>query len=563
MAHRDQRLGAIPPASHSPFDAPGSAQDAPASDGTALSAFPRLLFYNWKLSILCLLAGMAVSFLLFGLWWPYWWIADMDTFLAYQGLLFNDGLPQEFFDHPAYLSYLSLGAWYWLLHGLGLLPVDALSSLPPATDATAFNHAWQQLIAWGRVLSLLIAAIYVTTFAILVRRLFADWRLAILAATALAYSGGIAMHFRVIRTELLSSALATTALLLALIVAREPKLRHRALFLVASGLCAALAVVDKVQAIFVVLLIPLIALFFGTPADESDARADVRRGEWASTLMLLILAVATTLPALALIWIGIESGRAVYHPIGGGLAGTYQWLIAGFVVLAMIVYAKIWRTSFVETIAALAAIALGVNIGILSLLLSYNLQNIMATANPIEHMFTFAAWSLPALSNEPQIISGTLIATLFKGLGRALAAHTFVLHTSPRPTLLLEWFAIAGGIVAWRHGERRLPLQIAVLVISVWGLDTLFTLRGLKLEYFAYSDPLLILAAALVATRIRADQVSLRAQRVTLGLLALTIIWAHAEPVKTTLSHRTAQETCSFYPHYVSRVTFPFCLPPS
>jgi hypothetical protein len=522
-------------------------------------AVANILFHGWKSSIAALVAGMAVSVFLFGFWMPYWRIADQDMILAYQGLLFNDGRAQEYFDHTGYLSYLTLGAWFRLLHWLGLLPVHALSELPPASDVAAFDRAWQHLVEAGRVLSLIFGAAFVWVYAALMRRLVGDWRIAIIAAIALAYSGGIAMHIRMMRTELLSSGLVTSALLLVLVAARVPGVRRHAMIALA-GLCASLAVAAKVQAMLPALAIPMLALAFGEDAQAAGDHGSGRGGakRWAAAV-IAAAALAVAYPAAALLWQGIAAGVTVYRPLGGGLSGVYQGLVALWVVGAMLAYARAWPVGAADTLAAMGAVALGVGLGLLSLYLRYDVHNVTADANPIEHMFAYAASGSSPLVSEPQVLSGVLFVTLAQGLGRALAMHSFVLSTSARPTLLLEWFAIAGAIVLWRRGERKLPLQVGLLVLIVWGLDAVFTLRGLQLAYFAYTDPLLILAAALVLARFPELRTQRWAQNAALGLLVVYVVWAHIEPVKAVFRHNTAQEACAWLPGHISRVQFPFC----
>jgi hypothetical protein len=529
---------------------------APSASSRALDLF----FYSWRTSIACILAGMLVSVLLFGLAMPYWRTADQDLILAYQGLLFNDGLPQEYFDHTGYLSYLLIGLWYKLLHAVGLLPVHAVSEMPPLSATAAFEAAWQSLIALGRVLSLIIGGVFVALFAHLVRRLVGDWRIAVLAGLALAWSSGIAMHLRIMRTELLSSLLVTSALLLVLIATSEAR-RARLVLLALAGLAVALAVVAKLQAIFPALAIPVIALAFGQRADAPPASA---MRAWGPALLLAVAAAVAAVPAAGLLLHGLNAiGQTTigYRPLGGGLGGGgYQGLIAAYVAMAMAAYAAVWRVSLADTLAAMAAVVLGIALGLTSLDLSFQLQNVIAVANPVEHMFAFASAGRGDLHDAPQVLGGSLALSLLKGLGRALATHTFFLHPTHRPTLMIEWLAIAGAIVAWRRGDRRLPLQVGLMVLVVLGLDTLFTLRGLKLEYFAYSDPILIIAGALVLDRFPELFASLKAQRAGLAVMVVTILWAHASPMKAVLSRKDPRADCYWFKTYVARFpSFPFC----
>src|SRR5476649_1152477 len=96
----------------------------------AKDAFDRLTFLGWDKGLAAIVAGLAASFFLFGYALVYWRNADMDFMVVYNALVLNDGKPQQFFDHTAYLTILSVQLWFKLLHGLGLLDAWTLSSMP-------------------------------------------------------------------------------------------------------------------------------------------------------------------------------------------------------------------------------------------------------------------------------------------------------------------------------------------------------------------------------------------------------------------------------------------------
>src|SRR5271167_5020085 len=103
----------------------------------AKDAFDRLTFLGWRGGLAAIVAGLAASFFLFGYALIYWRNADMDFMVIYNALALNDGKPQAFFDHTAYLTILSVKLWFRLLHALGLLDAWSLSAIPPATDTNA------------------------------------------------------------------------------------------------------------------------------------------------------------------------------------------------------------------------------------------------------------------------------------------------------------------------------------------------------------------------------------------------------------------------------------------
>src|SRR3981081_2624977 len=132
---------------------PSPAPTIEPSKDTANDAYDRLAFLGWRWGLAAIAAGLAASFFLFGYALIYLRQADMDFMVIYNALALNDGKPQQFFDHTAYLTILSLKLWYQLLHGLGLLDAWSLSTIPSAANAPAFDAALTSAVRAGRRLA--------------------------------------------------------------------------------------------------------------------------------------------------------------------------------------------------------------------------------------------------------------------------------------------------------------------------------------------------------------------------------------------------------------------------
>jgi hypothetical protein len=530
---------------------------------------------GWRWALICagLAVAMAVSALAVGFRLPYWWHADQDLVIAYHGLLFNAGLPQEYFDHPGYPYFLIVAGWYRLLHGLGLLPVHTLPAMPSPADAAGFDAAFQHLVEAGRALGIVLAGVFVAVYATLVRRLVGDDRVAALAGLGLAFGVGLTTHVRQLRTELVSAALLTTALLLVLTAARGAYTSRRTpLALAGAGVAAALAVLTKVQAVFPALALPLLALPFGTrpPSSIPPLAGSSRR-----VLVWLVLATAAAVPAAVLIAGGIAQGLDAqgsgaqgvftYRPVGAGLSGVYQGLFAVWVAMGMAVYARVWRVPAAEAAAAMAAVACGVGLGVLALLLRYDPRNVVVVANLVEHMFVFSSMRHHGgLDSQTQVLGGSLLALLAEGLWRTIAIRTVVLHPDHVPqTLIFEWFAMGCAALAWRRGQRQPAIQAGLLLATAWGLETLFSLRGFQRAYAVYTDPLVVLAAALMLRHFAGPILDRPAGRRRLaGAMALYVILAHVWPVIGQWRQHDAAEACVWTRAYIQRLaTFPFCQP--
>jgi hypothetical protein len=514
-----------------------------------------ILVNNWPGSLGGIIAGLAASFFLFGFWWPYWRIADMDFWMVYEAWLFNDGLAQEWFDHPGYLTILALGAWFRLLHGIGLLDVHALSGLPAPADA---EHAWTMAARAGRVLSLILSVAFVLGFGALLRRLIADWRVAVLATLALAFSGGVAMEARIMRTELIAGGLVMIALLVLINAAGAQRTPWRPALVGLAACLATLGLINKVQLIFLICALPLVVLPFGCRSD--DPTAFWRSSPLAIPLSALLAAGAAliAIPAAALVWTGLSQAPSVFpHPFALGVFGIYQAAIAAWIALTMIGFAIIWRVSAAETLATMSAVLAGVAVGLLCLDIRYNTQAVIVVANPLEALL---AWASSLQTPDGTTHLSGLAGSLVHGIYVVLATRTFVLDPLARPTIFLEWLVIAAAIFAWKAGHRRLVAQVAPLMLAAWGLDAIYSVRGLELQYFMLTDPLVIIAAALLLARLPGLQAHPRAYQIGAVLIAAHFVLSQSEPVKHTFQSSKPLELCVEHFGYTRRIErFPFC----
>src|SRR5580698_5233056 len=217
-------------------------------------AFARLTVLGWRWGLAAIVAGLAASFFLFGYALIYWRNADMDFMMIYNALVLNDGKPQQFLDHTAYLTILSVKYWFQLLHGFGLLDAYSLPSIPPASNAAAFDAAMTSAVRAGRVLAWLTATGCVLIFAGLMRLVVRDWRVALIATLAFAFSGGIAVHSRILRSELVAAGPVIFALLILIAIGRRASIARPLGIAVAAALCV-FGLENKVQAILLIGLL--------------------------------------------------------------------------------------------------------------------------------------------------------------------------------------------------------------------------------------------------------------------------------------------------------------------
>ena len=386
-----------------------------------------------------------------------------------------------------------------------------------------------------------------------------DWRVALIATLAFAFSGGIAVHSRILRSELVAACPVIFALMILIVVGRRASIARPLGMAVAAALCV-LGLENKVQAILLIGALPLLVLPFGSAASASVAFWSNTRSGWLATGVAAIAAIAAAWAAWPLIAIGFDRAlldAAHFHPLLLGRFGIYQAALLVLIGGCMIAYAAIWRVSAAETLASMFAIAAGASIALLALDLEYNTSNVIAVVNPLEKMLTFADANTTDVANGSSL-SGILLL-LLDGVASVLARYTFVLHSSPRPTVFLTWLIVPGIILAWRRGERLAAIQALVLLLAAIGIDALGVRRGLKSEYFIFTDPLIILAGAILLDSLSDLRFHKWTYPVAAVLFGLHIAVGQAEPIKYAFMRRGPESICEWNRYYLPLLPLPWC----
>jgi hypothetical protein len=546
--------------SHPSTTAVTTEPNAPVNKAPATKdAFDRLTFLGWRGGLAAIVAALAASFFLYGYALVYWRNADMDFMVIYNALVMNDGKPQLFFDHTAYLTILSVKAWFALLHRFGLLEAWSLSSLPPASDSSAFDAAMTSTVRAGRILVWLIATGCVLAFATLVRRIVRDWRVALIATLAFALSGAIAVHLRILRSELVAACPVIFALMILIVAGRRAGITRPLAMAAAAALCV-LGLENKVQVILLIGALPLLVLPFGSAGSASVAFWRDPRSSWPATILAILVALAAAWAAWPLIATGFDRtllDAALFHPLVLGRFGLYQAALLGLIGACVIAYAMIWRVSAAETLASIAALAAGASLALLTLNLEYNTSNVIAVFNPLEKMLTFADAGTASAANSAS--PSRILWLLLDGLASVFARYTFVLHSSPRPTVFLVWLITPGIVYAWARGEKQTAIQALMLLLAAIGIDTLGVRRGLKSEYFIFTDPLIILSGAVLLDALRDLRFRKWAYPIAMVLFGLHIAIGQAEPIKYAFMRRGPEPICEWRPHYMPLLALPWC----
>ncbi len=537
------------------------ADSAPAARSTApRDTLSRLTPLGWRGGLVALVLGLALSFFLFGYFAIYWRNADMDFMVVYNALVMNDGKPQEFFDHPGYLTILSVKYAFQALHAIGLLDAWTLPAIPSATDVPAFDAAMTQAVRAGRLVAWLTGTLAVLAFAFLMRRVVRDWSVALLAAFAFAFSGGVAVHLRILRSEMIAASMVVFALLVLIPQCRRGSI-GRPLALAAVAFLCMLGLENKVHVIVLVAALPVLAVAFGEAGAASAAFWRQSPWAWPAVALAAVLAAVLVWSTRAIVAAGFDPQNlavAELHPLLFKTYGVYQCALLLYAAVAVVVFALIRKVSVAETLAILFALAAGGALGLLVLDLAFNAQNAVAVLNPLEKMVSFSE-----LSGEGASTMAAVLNMLEGGLIAVLKRDTFFLYTAARPTVFVLWLVLAGIVYAACTRKWQLALQATLLVLVATGVDCLGVPRGLKSEYFVLSDPFIIIAGALLLDRMPQLAQLRGALAIGIVLIVAHVVVAHPEPVKMVTKKSGPEYICLWNQIYQKLLPVPWCeLPP-
>ena len=216
-----------------------------------------------------LVAGLVLSFLLFGYCVIYWRNADMDFMVIYNAFLLNDGKPQHYFDHPAYITILSLSSGFGCCMPRParrvVTVVDSAGrrcrGLRSRPDPCRARRTGAQPADRDRLRADLRGP-HAPDRARLADRAAGD--------QAFAFSGGIAVHSRILRSELVAACPVIFALLILIVAGRRAHVARPLALALAAALCV-LGLQNKVQAVLLIGALPLLILPFGNAAERKRA----------------------------------------------------------------------------------------------------------------------------------------------------------------------------------------------------------------------------------------------------------------------------------------------------
>ncbi len=428
---------------------------------------PKVLGYRLLVLTICLLPlfiGLAHDILR-----PYALTPDADLIYLGQALRLGDGKGQTYFDHTGHSYILLLFSWlrFWAFCGLIPTPSEMIAITSPNIDTYI-----QPLIVAGRFLSVAIGVLFSVLVIWGARCLQLSPSTTLAIGSLFAVSQGLTAQTLIMRAELLS-AMGTFVVFFALVRSQSARGWAHVFWLGLVGAASIIALDAKVQAVIVLLGLPLVALGLGIYRKPSTPLLE----KSVYTPALVLFAISAGIPFLSVIVYSMFDNH-----FGGPLTG-YQVLVPGLILGCLLCYGFIYKEPTVRQINSAFALLAGFSVGASVLFIWHDYRVTHALVHFFEHLAGFS----PEAS-----IRGISDNVLSKLLTSAFEAR---LATFPTPTGVLEILSLIISCILLGRGEKNIAFLIFLILGFAFVIQLMFGFRGYLKSYYIYVELWLILSA--------------------------------------------------------------------
>jgi hypothetical protein len=445
---------------------------------------------------------------------------DADFIFTYEALRKNAGLEQRMNDHTGYTYYVLLAWTLKLAKLIGVVPIQALTELPPL-DSPNFENVYAPLVVAGRYFSALLSGLFAVMIFFGLKLVTDNAWVATAGALIVATSADLAAQTLMLYPELTSMFFMFAGFLAALLAAREVGLAAAGrLFL--AALLVMLGVMAKLHGVLIALGLPVLVLMVAWNTGVTYGPRPIL-GQ-TTVLLVLLAAAAFVLPAIHM----MATSVAAWAQVGPSTAnrppnGAYQVLIVCYIVVAMVIFGVHRRIGLRELAVAVAALGAGLAAGLYGHLLYHSVATTTAFVNFVEQLYHMGSVYRHAGALSPD--SWTAFAEIaLRGIMRAVDRRFSFHGPWIDPVNLLNWLAVIGLLVA----ILRRAWQAVIQAVAFFGLgiaaEGSFSLYSIQIKHLIYNDAWTIMALGTLAAQLiprlpRPAQVAAAAG--TLGL----VVW--------------------------------------
>lgn len=450
--------------------------------------------------------------------------SDQDIDLTYQALLLNDGYGIPYHPHTGYGYSILLAPWLTFAEKLGFIEASGIDAL---IGSTRFDDLYTQIIAAGRLLSVVYAMAAVLVFWWIARLCCGSRVIASVAAFILGSSLGLGYQSSVLRTELPSMLAILVAFAMVLTAVRLGGWRGT-IALGFSAFAAMFGFMTKVQAVIVSAFLPFVPFLFANPPITPTPSLRMIGGFALACAMIGSIGLFRLVSALMM-----------------GATWAYQAIGLAVLVGAVVLYSRARLGDLRWTIPALSAMGAGAGAAASLVYVSDHWWTLFGIANAIEFL-------APNHHHDARVEDTIAMVSSMLSLGVGEMSKLWLeFHGGPRdyPLQIMLWLSLAGTVLLLWLGRWQEAIRILFFLAFPLALIFVFTLRGYAYYYQIYTEPFFILAGAILAAAL-AEQGGRRKGKTVIVAYALLALFIGASTVRyrliapSTGTTRDARHAC-------------------
>ena len=312
----------------------------------------------------------------------FYYFSDQDHVHIYEALAFNNFLNQTYFDHPGFICFFLLSAWFKILDIINLISFSSLSEFKSKADIYNVN----ELVYYARILNLFVCYFIVLTFDKINNLFIKNKSISFFITIFFIASTSIYGLLIRIRTEEFSFLFFIVSLYFVFkIIANNKRILF---YLLICSFLSTIAMSAKIQIVMLIYFLPLIFILMGNVNEkfsEKDFNQNFPKYIYINFIILFIIGLAFLITIFLNTLITHTNNWFDSLPF-------YQFIFFSYIVFSLFVFTRIANLNFIFFLKLNLFVFSGIFLGLIVIFIhpSSQLYNALIIFNPIDQMFLYS-----------------------------------------------------------------------------------------------------------------------------------------------------------------------------
>ncbi|NQV99237.1 MAG: hypothetical protein HQ483_06040 [Rhodospirillales bacterium] len=451
---------------------------------------------NIPYTILCVKALVFCIPVVIAIWHgidrPFQQEPDANVNWVFQSLLLAEGMHQSGYDHTGFFHLVMMGFWFQFLDFIGVVGASTLSQVQNSAELSA---AFNDLVIAARYFSAISVGLLSMAVYSGLRHLTGNGTIAALIAVLFCLSPGVVEQAIRIHTELFSAMFIFVAFFLVVAAARTHGWRGL-LWLALAAAFSILSLYAKMQAMPLLLMLPVAALAFGTAVAPRRIDPLVRMDN-VSVIGFCMACMAFSAIAVTMIvaqLVTLEEPPVVISP------RISLPIFTAYFLLSSLVFTWMHRPHWKPCLMGVCALMAGTATGLYFIFVHDDPRIVRILVNLIDHMTVFS----PARDGEtflfqmaPDQSRALLLTTIISNYGDSLFRSFLGGGPGQKNVIIALYWVLAAGMF-WALAARKwlLAFQLSLFLGTAISMEAYCRIRSFAPWYYIYVEPWVLFGCA-------------------------------------------------------------------